>query len=203
MSDKLEPKRFIVDHHNLPAGFPTHLHSEEFWGVLGRVVATFGLLEETLGKAIFSFTATREIPDNEIQAEFEKWLPTLQRALRDPLGGLINSYGSAVRAHRSATVTNLDDLLNDLRSASVVRNVLCHGSWRAPDREGKSIPFFVDKRNMIFETPIDIAYLHQVQRHVVQLICAVVNTVTHMGWQFPGSGGPGTPIFQSQRKMER
>jgi len=82
-----KPKRYIVDSRNLPENFPTHKHSGEFWGALGRTVATFGFLEETLGKAIFSFTATREIPEEEAQVEFEKWLPTLQRALSDPLGG--------------------------------------------------------------------------------------------------------------------
>jgi hypothetical protein len=71
-----------------------------------------------------------------------------------------------------------------------------------PDNKGRSIPFFVDKKNGIFQTPIDIAYLQQVQRHVVELTCAIINTVTHMGWQFPGSSGPGNPIFQSQANTE-
>jgi hypothetical protein len=78
-----EPKRHIVDFKNLPENFPTHRHSDKLWEALGRTVATFGFLEETLGKAMFSFTATREIPEDETQAEFEKWLPTLQRALSD------------------------------------------------------------------------------------------------------------------------
>jgi hypothetical protein len=29
------------------------------------------------------------------------------------------------------------------------------------------------------------------------LACAVMNTVTQMGYQFPGSSGPGKPIFSS------
>ena len=62
------------------------------------------------------------------------------------------------------------------------------------------MPFFVDKKKRIFETPIDVAYLGQVRQHVVELICNVINTVTHMGWQFPGSSGPGNPIFQSRRQ---
>jgi hypothetical protein len=196
MAGDSEPKRYIVDGKNLPENFPTHRHSGEFCELLGRTVATFGFLEEVLGKAIFSLTATREIPEEQIQAEFEKWLPTLQRALSDPLGGLIDAYGKAVRNNKAATIGNLDSLLDDLREAAALRNVLCHGSWRVPDNFGRSVPFFVDKKNRIFETPIGIAYLRQVRQHVVELICAVVSTVTHMGWQFPGSSGPGSPIFQ-------
>jgi len=35
-----------------------------------------------------------------------------------------------------------------------------------------------------------------VQRHVTELAMAVVNSVTVTGWQFPGSNGPGEPIWQ-------
>jgi len=57
-----EPKNSVVNIEELPTGFPTHKHPSEFWEALGRTVATFGFLEETLGKAIFAFTATRRIP---------------------------------------------------------------------------------------------------------------------------------------------
>lgn len=86
MANDHDRKSYIVDIAGLPPAFPTHLHSEEFWASLGRTVATFGFLEETLGKAIFAFTATREYPADEINEAYEKWLPTLQRALSDPLG---------------------------------------------------------------------------------------------------------------------
>jgi hypothetical protein len=48
---------------------------------------------------------------------------------------------------------------------------------------------------MVWDTPIDIPYLKQTQKAVAELVCEVVNTVTHMGWQFPGSRGPGKTIF--------
>jgi hypothetical protein len=196
MADEPKPKRFAVDHRNLPTLYPTHKHTAEFWEALGRTVATSGFLEEVLGKAVFSFTATRRIPEDKAEEEFAKWLPTLEKALSDPLGGLIDTYGKAVRDNSSATITNLDDLLRDLREASVVRNVLCHGSWRVPDHRRRSIPLFVDRKKGVFQSPIDIAFLQQVQRHAVELACAVINTVTHMGWQFPGSHGPGSPILR-------
>ncbi len=187
---------YVIDMENLPELYPTHLHSAEFWEALGRTVATFGFLEETLGKAIFAFTATREIPEEKVDEEFAKWLPTLQKALSDPLGGLIRSYESSVGTHQQDSIKEFDDLVHDLKKAAEIRNVLCHGSWRKPDRQGHSIPFFVDKKDRIFQTPIDITYLKQVQRHVTELTCAVVDTVTHMGWQFPGSAGPGNPVIE-------
>jgi hypothetical protein len=179
----------------LPDGFPTHRHDPAFWEALGRAVATFGFLEEVLGKAIFAFTATRPYEDEaELQQAYNEWLPKLERALIDPLGNLIDTYAKAVREHPRATITNLDDLQVDLRKASAVRNVLCHGSWRCPDANGASVPLFVNRQKRVFDTAIDRPYLMQVQRHTAELACAVMNTVTTMGWQFPGSAGPGRPI---------
>jgi hypothetical protein len=195
MTSESEPKRYVVNQRDLPKGFPTNKHAAEFWEALGRTVATFGFLEETLGKAIFAFTGTRQVPEEDAQAEFEKWLPTLEKALSDPLGGLINSYGNAVRSNPKATISNFDQLLEDLRKASAIRNVLCHGSWRTPNQNEKSAPLYVNKKGEVFDGAIDVEYLHQVQKHTVGLICGVINSVTHMGFQFPGSTGPGIPLL--------
>jgi hypothetical protein len=194
--DATEHKRFVVDFKNLPSLFPTHRHSPMFWETLGRTIATFGFLEEVLGKAIFAFTATIRHQESEIDAAFEDWLPTLERALVDPLGNLIDAYGKAVRNNSEATIENLDELLGELRAASVIRNVLCHGSWRTPDAGGRSLPLFVNRQKMVWDTSIDIPYLKQTQKAVAELGCAVINTVTQMGWQFPGSRGPGKTIFE-------
>ena len=83
-----------------------------------------------------------------------------------------------------------------LRRASEIRNVLCHGSWRSPDADGKSLPLFVNRRQEVFCTPIDVEYLRQTQRAVAELIGNVVSSITVMGWQFPGTRGPGAVIYQ-------
>jgi len=196
MSTNNQPLRPTMIHRSaLPALFPTDQHSPEFWEALGRAVASFGFLEEFLGKAIFAFTGTREIPAEQAEEAFEQWLPTLERALIDPLGKLITSYEEAVRAHPDTTITNLDDLLDALRLASKYRNALCHGSWRAPDAQGRSQLFFVDNKKQVWDAKVDVAFLNEVQAKVAELICGVVNTVTTMGWQFPGTGGPGRPLI--------
>lgn len=80
--------RSLVDRDKLPTLFPTHLHSPQFWEQLGRTIATYGFLEEILGKAIFAFTATRKYSAEEIDAAYQAWLPQLERALTDELGKL-------------------------------------------------------------------------------------------------------------------
>ena len=188
-------KRAIVNQRDLPPMFPTHRHAAQFWEALGRATATFGFLEETLGKAIFAFTATRTYSEQEVEEAYKRWLPQLEKALTDQLCNLAEVFGKAVRDHPDATIENLEELVADIKNATVIRNVLCHGSWRSPDKDGASIPLFVSKKKEVFETPINTAYLEQVQKHVAELACAVINTVTHMGWQFPGGAGPGKPII--------
>lgn len=195
-----EPKRYAVDYRQLPPNYPTQLHPPEFWEVLGRTVATFGFLEEALSKAIFAFTGMRQIPEEESAEAYAKWLPTLEKALTDALGSLIDSYGKAVRAHGGATIANFNELLEDLRAASGIRNALCHGSWnRKPDAEGRSIPFFINRRQRKFELALNADDLRQLQRQVLKLTCDVINSVTQMGWQFPGSTGPGRPVWLGRK----
>ena len=194
MTEDSEIERFYIDRAQLPANYPTHRHSAEFWEALGRAVATFGLLELVLGKAIFALTATRKIPADQFEVEYEKWLRTLEKALTDPLGGLIREYERAVQANDEATIQ--DDLLEQLREAATLRNIICHGAWRSPDDKGRSVPEYVDKKHRRCTTPIDVAYLAQLRQAVVELSCDVINSVTQMGYQFPGSEGLGKSIRQ-------
>ena len=48
-------KRYVVDFIRVPRHCPLQGHAPEFWEALGRTVATYGFLEEALGKAIFVF----------------------------------------------------------------------------------------------------------------------------------------------------
>lgn len=197
MNAPTETKRSIIDRTRLPPLFPTHRHSPEFWEHLGRAVAAYGFLEEVLGRAIFAFTATRNYGPDEVETAYEAWLAQLERALTDQLWKLAESYGKAAHENPATTTVNVDELVEDIKKATVIRNVLCHGSWPAPDASGASIPRFVNRQKQVFNTAIDVAYLQKIQVHVAELAVRVIDTVTHMGWQFPGGGGPGVPIWPS------
>ena len=185
----------IIDREAIHPQFPTHLHSRDFWEQLGRTVATFGFLEDTLARAIFAFTATTECTVVEGQKALEKWLSVLEKAMTDTLYPLAEAYGKAVRDHQDADFKNVSDLVEDIKKAAEIRNALCHGFWQTPDPSGKSQLRYFNKKQETFDTPIDIAWLKQVQDHVVTISCDVINSVTVMGWQFPGGAGPGAPIW--------
>jgi len=195
MENNNSAKRTFIRFDSLPKYFPTNKHSAEFWQHLGRAIATFGFLEEVLGKAIFVFTATREyLTENDCKADYEKWHPKLEKALSDTLNPLIDTYGKAVRDHHSDMPVNFKKLIDDLRDAASHRNVLCHGSWGMPDDDGKSVPRYINRQTQIFTSKVDVPYLEQTQTGTAELGVAVINTVTQAGFQFPGSGGPGKPV---------
>lgn len=195
LKDK-EATGYIINPAGLPPGYPTHAHDPGFWEALGRAIATFGFLEEVLLKAIFALTVTTPYEESKLEAAYAAWRPTITRSLSDPLSNLIDTYGKAARKHPNDCIEDLDPLLADLRAACETRNALCHGSWHVPDSAGRSVPFYINKQGEVFDTPVDQAFLGQLQKAVAGLACAVIDTVTHMGWQFPGSGGPGRVVWQ-------
>lgn len=188
-------KRHILDQDRLPSGFPCHLLTDDHWCLLGKTVASFGTLEYFLGRAIFALTATRSYPEDEIEKEYEKWLKQLERSLYNPLKPLVDEFIAAAKRHPDLSIVDIDVLKAELERAAEMRNVLCHGHWPAPDSFGKVTPFYVNKRLEVWDGPIDVDFLRKLQVATAELCVAVVNVVTHMGYQFPGSNGPGMAIF--------
>ncbi|HEY0866404.1 MAG TPA: hypothetical protein VGE01_03440, partial [Fimbriimonas sp.] len=98
--------------------------------------------------------------------------------------------------HQDLALGNVRDLAEAIKAAAKVRNALCHASWHgSPSSDGGSTPFFVNRQMEIFDTRVDVEFLRGVREHVVELICAVIDSVTQMGWRFPGAGGPGAAIW--------
>jgi hypothetical protein len=150
-----------------------------------------------IAKGFFNFLSVLLLQDFLLIPEnILTLISPMELILSDTLGTLINKYEKAVNEYPEDVVEDFDGLINALKASSIIRNVICHASWRnLPDSKGASKPFFVNKKREIFDTEVDSDYLNQVQRHVAELACEVINTITHMGWQFPGSNGPGEKIW--------
>lgn len=198
VSQEEETGGTIIDRESLPADYPTHAHSAQFWEELGRTVAAFGFLEEMLGKAIFALTGMKEFDPESDPDAFEEWIKRLEKALTDQLGGLIHAYEEALSENDHTKELDYSDLIKTLRDAKDIRNVLCHGSWGKPDDQGMSLPKFVNRKLAVFETPINAEFLQETRKAVVDLICDVLDSVTSLGFQFPGSDGPGQVLWPKQ-----
>ena len=197
--EEQRPTAAFVKLADFPPMFPTHRHHLAFWCSLGRAVATFGFLEELLGKATFALSGSVEASEEAAaqKAAVEGWHEALERVLTKPLATKIDEFERAAKAYPQQPFTNFDELVGALREAARVRNVICHGAWGPPNEQGASVPFYATgkgERIRIFDTPVDVGWLDQLQRHVAELVCQVINAVTLRGYRFPGSGGPGQPL---------
>lgn len=191
---------FTIDKSKLPPLFPTHRHDPAFWCSLGRAVATFGYLEEMLKKAHLALTGTYPAPEDEDEAAaaVDEWHGSLERSIISTLNPLIDTVAKAAKDHPELRHQNLDEFVTKLRAAAKVRNLICHGSWGAPDANGASVAFYVSGRKRpeaVNATPVTVAWLDRLQAHTAELACGVIHLVTHMGYQFPGGAGPGRSVL--------
>ena len=184
----------VLIREKLPEGFPSHSLDPEFLERLGRTIAAFGFLEEMLGKAIFALTATRTYPEEEIQKKLDYWLPTLLNALSDSLQNLIEKYLKELKNHPDNQIENIPEFEEGLKALPPIRNAFCHGSWRPMNEEGFTKPYYCTKNGDLWDEPVDAAYLKRVEGAATSLAIDVINSVTVMGWSFPGSGKAGRPI---------
>ena len=196
---KPEPSRsFTVDCSKLPPLYPTHLHDAAFWCSLGRAVATFGYLEEMLKQAVFALTGSVPVPATGQDEAVEQWGKLLERTIVMTLSPLIDNLAKAVKEHPKARIDNLDEFIQHLRDAAKMRNVICHSSWKPPAANGSAQAFYVTGKpgdQRVLGTPVTVEWLDQLREHTAELACEVINTVTHMGYQFPGGNGPGRPVL--------
>ena len=151
----------VINRTKLPADYPTQTHPSEFWEALGRAVATFGFLEDVLGRAIFAVTGSKEIAEADIDAELKKWTDTLRKALEGTLGKLIVAYETALGDKTPREVGKRRAMFDALREANVIRNALCHGCWQKLGEDGKcEVRYFDQKRGRLM-TRVDTEFVKE------------------------------------------
>jgi len=174
--------------------YPTQKHSADFWEHLGRVVATFGFLEEIMAKAYLAFTGNKKLSfnsDKELEEAYEKWGKELEKVATGQLSFLLKKYKEATKDLEHKIDINM--LYSEVKEANDIRNMLCHASWRAPLQDGKSPLFYARGKGENLETCqqlIDVEYLKQVQESVADITIRVFETVKDQGFDFPGIETP-------------
>ncbi|QBX34179.1 hypothetical protein E4191_05235 [Paracoccus liaowanqingii] len=148
---------------------------DEMAAALGHAVAAFGFLEEALKRAIFSLTrhSLGETTDDRALAA---WLRRMEEIADDSLGTLIDSFlATARRAHVEA----LDPLSRELPQLRLLRNLICHASWRPGAQPGLWHPTFINTRGERHPDdmgPADLAAIRdrtlQAARQVVRIMRA-------------------------------
>lgn len=180
----------------MPNDWPTHLLPDTFWAELGQPIATFGFLEDHIKRALFALSGTRPIKAGaDVSAEVDKWSERLETQLSDVLGSLVPKLYDELNLDNRIDETFKIELISRLRDAKDIRNILCHASWGRPDSNASVLPRFFHKKEGEITSPINIPFLQQTRSETITIICDITDMITQLGYQFPGSRGPCSPVF--------
>jgi len=180
-----------VNRDGLPAEWPTHRGTPAFWEELGRTVAALGFLEDTLARACFALTATREYANlGEVEEAFAKWRTKLERSLTDTLAVLTSKIGEAFENDDRVPEDVGSDIVRRLQELAVWRNALCHGAWVRFDADGAAwLRYFRRTSNgpEALDCSLSSEDIASIRAGTVEVTIRLFDAVASAGVQFPGT----------------
>lgn len=150
---------------------------EDMAAAIGHAVSAFGFLEEALKRAIFSLTR-RELGQDADGKAWQRWLRRMEDIADDTLGTLIDSF---VAAMKDAGIDDLPLLAGDLRAIRVMRNLLCHASWRPGTRPGHWHPTFINTRGERYPDEMDAAAVLAIHADTLEAAREVLSVMRRTG----------------------
>jgi hypothetical protein len=151
--------------------------SDDMAAAIGHAVSAFGFLEEALKRAIFSLTR-QQLGQDVTEAALQAWLHRIEEIADDTLGTLIDSFGAAMK---HARIEGRDALSDDLRQLRLMRNLLCHASWRPGKAPGQWHPTFINTRGERFPDEMDPAAVHAIHADTLRAGRRVVSIMRGTG----------------------
>ena len=188
-----------VDTKRTDSHWPTHRCPAEFWEELGRTVATFGFLEDSLQRANLAVTATRKYGSvQEAEEAFMTWERELELSMDETLGALVRRFVTALKNDARYSPSEEDEIERKLQSVAWWRNALCHGAWTDYDSNSghATLRYWPKKKwREQLDRPITRGDLARVRRTTVEVTILIIDAVTMRGIQFPGSNFPGRSVL--------
>ena len=116
---------------------PVHDPSSLFWEEIGRTVATFGMLEDLLPRALYKITGHQTVDvEGDAEQQVKEWCAALIRNMSDTLGGLAHTLGAAWTERDGELQPDNAEMVKEIASLAKARNRVCHGAYQdfmAPD----------------------------------------------------------------------
>ena len=177
-----------------PPNWPTHKGSEALWEELGRTVATFGMLEDTLARACFHVTGQqRPVEGVDPKAQLDAWAAKLIGSLIEPLKPLAHRLEAAWKALDGKLSDRRAEIIQEIAMLADERNRLCHGAWIAFDEPDRgTVRYFPRKFDVggDYLATRSVQDLIEIRGRVAAIIEDVIaDTEARTGYPFPGRAG--------------
>ena len=193
---------FSVDTTRMDSRWPTHACPAEFWEELGRTIAAFGFLEDSLQRANLAITATRKYRSvHEAEEAFKTWERELELSMDETLGVLARRFVTALKDDERYSLTDEHEIERKLKRVAWWRNALCHGAWTDYDSMSgyATLRYWPRKQwRDQGDRPLSRCDLARIRRAAVEVTILVIDAVTTRGIQFPGSDSPGRAVLPDQ-----
>lgn len=193
---------YAVDTTRMDSRWPTHACPAEFWEALGRTIAAFGFLEDSLQRANLAITATREYRSvHEAEEAFKTWERELELSMDETLGVLAHRFVTALKDDPRYSQTDEHEIERKLKRVAWWRNALCHGAWTDYDSMSgyATLRYWPRKQwREQWDRPISRHDLARIRRTAVEVTILVIDAITTRGIQFPGSDSPGRAVLPDQ-----
>lgn len=182
----------VLDRERAPSDWPTHGGSREFWEELGRTIASFGFLEDTLARVYFAVTGSRECNHQaDIDEAFiQEWIQSLEASLYDSLHGLTKRICKAFADDGRIPQEVGIGIVERLEKLKVWRNALCHGAWTHFDPIGSARLRFFRKTKEgpeMLDECLSKEEIARIRAEVVDLTTLLMGVPGSIGVPFPGS----------------
>lgn len=192
---------YRVDRAHLPDRWPTHLCPADFWEELGRTIAAFGFLEDSLQRANLAITATREYKSvQEAEEAFKTWERDLGLSMDETLGTLVNRFVTALKDDERYSPRDEQEIGKRLKDVAWWRNALCHGAWTDYDSTSGLAALRYWPRGKWSEQlehgdrRLSRDDLARIRSAAIEIAIAVIDAVTTRGIAFPGTESPGRDV---------
>ncbi|MDQ7262828.1 hypothetical protein NM680_13605 [Paracoccus sp. PS-1] len=164
-------------------GAPPETHytlPPDFAAALGQCVANFGWLEEIIKRTIYALDRAR-LADDLTEAELQTWLTRMGAVADDSMGTLIEQLDAAMSRYPGLRDrSRITDRLAEIR---LLRNLLCHASWRPTEHRGRWHPAFVSTRGEVQRDPLGIDDLNRIREETVEIGTRVLRVMRATGVQ--------------------
>lgn len=123
---------------------------------LGQAIANFGWLEEVIKRTIHALDSKR-LAEDLTDAELAIWSERMETLADDSMGTLIEQLDAAMR--RAPGIRDRNRLIDRLNEIKILRNLLCHASWRPTKDGNRWHPSFVSAKGEVSRDDFSAAEL--------------------------------------------
>ena len=172
---------------HLHPDWPLSRDNSAFWEELGKTVAMFGDLEDTLTSACYGLTKPPAHPSN-LRAEqvpaYLEWYARVEASRTDAMRVATDRFVRLLKEGGRVPHTVRDEIRSQLEELRRWRNALCHGAWHGFSGDGAGVlsHYYMEKKRVVrFPPMVAVKDLADLRARIVDTIVRITEAASVAG----------------------